>query len=224
MSPAGAGRVEPVVPAPMEAVVLTGRHVRLEPLGPEHLDGLVAAAAENRTSYTFTSVPHGLDEMRAAIDGAIAYHSAGLGLGFATIWSGEARSSGGRPVGSTRFLDPQRWPHGPYPSEHLDSIEIGSTWLAASAQRTVVNTEAKLLMLRHAFDVLGVHRVVLNTDVRNERSRDAIERIGARFEGVLHGFRFGVEGTPRDTATFAIVARDWPDVRAKLEARVNASA
>jgi RimJ/RimL family protein N-acetyltransferase len=105
----------------------------------------------------------------------------------------------------------------------LDSIEIGSTWLAASAQRTAVNTEAKCLMLVHAFDVLGVHRVVLNTDVRNERSRAAIARIGATFEGVLHTYRYGVEGTPRDTATFAIPVRDWPTVRERLEARLSAS-
>jgi N-acetyltransferase len=76
-------------------------------------------------------------------------------------------------------------------------------------------------MLVHAFDVLGVNRVVLNTDARNERSRNAIARIGATFEGVLHGFRYGVEGTPRDTATFAIPVREWPDVRARLEARLN---
>ena len=114
-----------------------------------------------------------------------------------------------RVVGSTSFLDPQRWPGG---GGRLDSIEIGATWLAASAQRTAVNTEAKLLMLAHAFDALGVHRVVLNTDARNDRSRAAIARIGATFEGVLHSFRYGVEGTPRDTATFAIPARDWPEV------------
>ena len=84
-----------------------------------------------------------------------------------------------------------------------------------------MNTEAKLLMLAHAFDVLGVHRVVLNTDARNERSRAAIARIGATFEGVLHSFRYGVEGTPRDTATFAITARDWPGVRARSSKRAR---
>jgi RimJ/RimL family protein N-acetyltransferase len=85
----------------------------------------------------------------------------------------------------------------------------------------VINTEAKLLMLEHAFDVWHVHRVVLNTDARNARSRAAIERIGATFEGVLRSFRIGVEGTPRDTATFAVTARDWPDVRARLVARLR---
>jgi RimJ/RimL family protein N-acetyltransferase len=128
---------------------------------------------------------------------------------FATI----DRASG-RAVGSTRYMS--------IVPEHR-RLEIGWTWLAPPWQRTGANREAKLLMLAHAFDVMDVHRVVLNTDARNERSRAAIARIGATFEGVLHGFRYGVEGTPRDTATFAIRASEWPEVRARLEARVNAT-
>ena len=140
---------------------------------------------------------------------------AGIRIGFATVHLPDQRI-----VGSTSFLDPQHWRRSDR-DRLFDSIEIGSTWLAASAQRTAVNTEAKLLMLEHAFDGWHVHRVVLNTDARNERSRAAIARIGATFEGVLHGFRYGVEGTPRDTATFAITARDWPEVRARLVARLT---
>jgi RimJ/RimL family protein N-acetyltransferase len=200
---------------PFEPVVLTGEHVRLEPLVPEHVPGLVAAAAEDRSTYDLTPVPEGEAAFRWNVDFAERDRAAGRRLVFATVSVAEPR-----PVGSTSFLDPQRWPGGP-PDRLLDSIEIGSTWLAASAQRTVVNTEAKLLMLDHAFDVFDVHRVVLNTDARNERSRAAIARIGATFEGVLHGFRYGVEGTPRDTATFAITARGWPEVRARLEARLR---
>jgi RimJ/RimL family protein N-acetyltransferase len=198
-----------------EPVVLAGDHVRLEPLAPRHVPGLVAAAAEDRSTYDWTPVPNGEAELRAAVELAERERVAGTRLGFATVHLPDAMI-----VGSTSFLDPQRWQRSDR-APSFDSIEIGSTWLAASAQRTVVNTEAKLLMLDHAFDVWNVHRVVLNTDARNERSRAAIERIGATFEGVLHSFRMGVEGTPRDTATFAITARDWPEVRARLVARLT---
>jgi RimJ/RimL family protein N-acetyltransferase len=197
----------------IEPVVLSGRFVRLEPLTLEHVPALDAAASEDRAAYDWTPVPEGEAAHRRYVENMISEHAAGNRLAFATV-----RIDEDRVVGTTSFLDPQRWPGG---GGKLDSIEIGSTWIGASAQRTVVNTEAKLLMLVHAFDVLGVNRVVLNTDARNERSRAAIARIGARFEGVLHGFRYGVEGTPRDTATFAIPVREWPDVRARLEARLK---
>jgi RimJ/RimL family protein N-acetyltransferase len=196
-----------------EPVVLSGTHVRLEPLAPEHIDGLVAASSEDRATFNWTTVPDGEHALRATVEQSERERVAGTRLAFATHLDE-------RIVGSTSFLDPQRWPGGP-PGRGLDSIEIGATWLAASAQRTVANSEAKLLMLVHAFEVYGVQRVVLNTDARNERSRAAIARIGATFEGVLRGFRYGVEGTPRDTATFAIPAREWPEVRARLEARLT---
>jgi RimJ/RimL family protein N-acetyltransferase len=195
-----------------EPVVLSGEHVRLEPLAPHHVPGLVAAASEDRSTYDWTPVPRDQSAFRWNVDFAERERVAGRRLVFATVNAAE-----NRPVGSTSFLDPQRWP-GSDRGDAIDSIEIGATWLAASAQRTPINTEAKLLMLDHAFDAYEVHRVVLNTDARNDRSRAAIARIGATFEGVLHGFRYGVEGTPRDTATFAITAHDWPDVRARLAA------
>jgi N-acetyltransferase len=201
-----------VSPAPFAGPVLAGRVVRLEPVTAEHVAGLAAAASEDRSTYNWTPVPEGVDQFRALVEQARAEQDAGRRLTFATM------TVAGRVVGSTSFLDPQRWPGG---GAHLDSIEIGATWIAASAQRTAVNTEAKLLMLTHAFDELGVHRVVLNTDARNDRSRAAIARLGATFEGVLHSFRYGVEGTPRDTATFAIPARAWPEVRAGLVARLE---
>lgn len=199
---------------PFDPVVLAGQFVRLEPLATEHVPGLVAAATEDRSTYNWTPVPEDEAAIRASVEFAARERAEGRRLVFATV-----DIALDRPVGSTSYLDPQRWPGGA--ASGLDSIEIGATWLAASAQRTVANTEAKLLMLVYAFDTLGVHRVVLNTDARNERSRAAIERIGATFEGVLHSFRYGVEGTPRDTATFAVTARGWPDVRARLEARVR---
>ncbi len=198
-----------------DPVVLAGEHVRLEPLNQDHVPGLVAAAAEDRSNYQWTSVPEGDDEISSSIERAVRERESGHALAFATI-----SASDGRVVGSTSFLDPQRWPRSD--ASHIyDSIEIGSTWLAASAQRTAINTEAKLLMLDHAFDVWNVHRVVLNTDERNERSRAAIARIGATFEGVLHSYRIGVEGTARNTATFAIPRSDWSEVRDRLEARLK---
>jgi RimJ/RimL family protein N-acetyltransferase len=200
--------------APIEPVVLTGRFVRLEPLTLAHVPALDAAASQDRSAFGWTPVPDGEAAHRRYVEQMISEHAAGRRLGFATV-----RIADDLVVGTTSYLDPQRWPGG---GGRLDSIEIGSTWIGASAQRTVVNSEAKLLMLARAFDVMDVHRVVLNTDARNERSRAAIARIGATFEGVLHGFRYGVEGTPRDTATFAIRAPEWPEVRARLEARVNA--
>jgi RimJ/RimL family protein N-acetyltransferase len=203
------------VSTPFPAVALTGRFVRLEPVERVHVAALAAAAAEDRTSYGWTPVPDGEVEFAANVEDVLAERAAGRRLAFATV---AREGDHERVVGSTSFLDPQRWPGG---GSRLDSIEIGATWLAASAQRTPVNTEAKLLMLAHAFDTLGVHRVALNTDARNDRSRAAIARIGATFEGVLHSFRYGVEGTPRDTATFAIAARDWPAVREQLEARLS---
>jgi len=198
-----------------DPVVLAGEHVRLEPLGPAHIPGLVAAAAEDRTTYNWTPVPEDAAQIREWVERGENERAAGLAIAFATTTAAD-----GRVVGSTSFLDPQRWARSDH-DRRFDSIEIGATWLAASAQRTAINTEAKLLMLDHAFTVYKVHRVVLNTDARNERSRAVIERIGATFEGVLRSFRIGVEGTPRDTATFAITARDWPDVRARLVDRLR---
>jgi len=207
------------VSAPViEPVVLTGRFVRLEPLTLTHVPALDAAASVDRATYDWTPVPDGEAAHRRYVENMIAEHAAGTRLAFATVRIDEDRPGDGRVVGTTSYLDPQRWPGG---GGKLDSIEIGSTWIGASAQRTVVNTEAKLLMLVYAFDELRVNRVVLNTDARNERSRNAIARIGATFEGVLHGFRYGVEGTPRDTATFAIPVREWPAARARLEARLS---
>jgi N-acetyltransferase len=200
---------------PFEPVVLSGEHVRLEPLVPDHVPGLVAAAAEDRSNYQWTMVPDGEGELRATIENAERERVAGARLAFATVRLPEEVI-----VGSTSFLDPQRWSRSD-PNRPFDSIEIGATWLAASAQRTAINTEAKFLMFEHAFGIWNVHRVVLNTDERNERSRAAIARVGATFEGVLRGFRYGVEGTPRNTATFSVTAREWPEVRARLEARIK---
>jgi RimJ/RimL family protein N-acetyltransferase len=105
-----------------------------------------------------------------------------------------------------------------------DVVDIGFTWLARSAQRTPVNTEAKLLMMGHAFEVWEVHRVALQTDVRNARSRAAIERIGGQLDGILRADRPGADDTVRTSARFSILAAEWPVTKARLTARLHAGA
>jgi len=128
-------------------------------------------------------------------------------------------------VGATRFCEIAywQWPPGAGHQRHdvPDVVDIGFTWLSASAQRTMVNTEAKLLMMRHAFESWSVHRVALQTDVRNERSRAAIERIGSRLDGIMRADRPGADDTVRTSARFSIVAEEWPAAKARLQARLE---
>ncbi len=202
------------MPQPLRPVTLMGDHVRLEPLGTHHADGLAAAAAVDRATFGLTWVPDGVTETRAYIDDLLAQYADGLVQPFAQI-----DVATDAPVGCTRYLDLIWWRGRPEP----DEIEIGGTWLGAAAQRTGVNTEAKFLLLRHAFETLGVWRVQICTDVRNERSRRAIERIGATFEGVLRSHRLTAgtdEPAPRDTAVYSVVAREWPRVADGLRERL----
>ena len=205
----------------VEPAVLEGRHVRLEPLTPAHAPALVEAASGPRDSYGFTVVPSTLGEARSYIESALADQAAGRALPFAT----RARAVG-RVIGSPRFGNIEFWtwpadsPHA-RPDGTPDVVEIGWTWLAADAQRTAVNTEAKLLMLTHAFETWRVRAVKLNTDARNARSRAAIERIGARFDGVLRAHRTASDGGIRDNAAFSLLAEEWPAARAKLRARLT---
>jgi RimJ/RimL family protein N-acetyltransferase len=202
-------------------VVLEGRGVRLEPLSRAHAAGLLAAASASRDTYGFTLVPGTAAETAAYIDAALGEQEAGRALPFATI--DRAR---GVVVGCTRLFNIEFWPWPPGNAnqrgvERPDVAEIGWTWLAAAAQRTSINTEAKLLMLAHAFDHWRVHRVSLMTDARNQRSRNAILRLGARFDGVLRAARPASDGAIRDTAAFSILEAEWPAVRANLEARLK---
>ena len=202
-------------------VILEGRHVQLEPLTPAHAPALVEAASGQRDTYGFTVVPGSLAEARTYIESALADQAAGRALPFAT-----RSHAGGRVIGSTRFgnIEFWAWPaDSPYarPDGSPDVVEIGWSWLAADAQRTAVNTEAKLLMLGHAFERWQVHRVTLKTDARNMRSRNAIERIGARFDGVLRCARPASDGGIRDTAAFSLLAEEWPAARARLHARLT---
>ena len=183
------------------------------PLGHEHAEALALAAAESRDSYGFSPVPHGIDEVRQYIASALGARDKGLRFAFATLYRGRA-------VGSTSYSDyePWKWPEGSLlqRTDRPDVLEIGYTWLAASAQRTRCNTEAKRLMLAHAFETWQAHRVCLRTDVRNERSRNAIARLGAQFEGVRRADKPSSDGLVRDSAFFSILLAEWPAVRARL--------
>ena len=148
--------------------------------------------------------------MRSYVEGLLRAHAKGTALPFATV-----DRATDRVVGATRFLNVEfwDWPAGnPYQrGAHLpDVVEIGGTWLAQSAQRSAVNTEAKLLMLAHAFEAWRVHRVSLVTDARNARSRNAILRLGARFDGILRAVRVASDFTIRDTAAYSILESEWP--------------
>jgi N-acetyltransferase len=200
-------------------LTLEGSVVRLEPLALAHAEGLAAAAAEDRSSYSFTWVPDGVVASRAMIETALGSQAAGVALPFAV-----RRLADQAIVGSTRFLDLEVfvWPPGsglgslPSDDRPPTVAEIGSTWYAGSAQRTAINTECKLLMLRHAFEVWNVERMTLKTDARNQQSRAAIERLGARFDGVLRVHMPASDGTLRDTAYYSIRTSEWPEVRATL--------
>jgi RimJ/RimL family protein N-acetyltransferase len=197
-----------------ENITLQGAHVRLEPLGPHHVDRLVAAAS-NPELYRWSPVPQSKVEAQKYVDTALAWKDAGTAVPFATV-----RQSDNAVIGSTRFWNIERWA---WPENHPlfgratpDACEIGYTWLAPSAIRTPANTEAKFLMLQHAFDVWKVLRVCFHTDSRNQRSRAALERIGAQFEGVLRAHRMAADLIPRDSVRYSILMSEWPSLKQKL--------
>ncbi len=206
--------------AAIQPVLLEGRFVRLEPLERTHIPALVLAASEHRETYSWTFVPDGEPEMTEYVEAAIGLRALREAVPFATI-----DRVTGRVVGSTRFakFEHHAWPPGNVNQRGIqfpDGVEIGWTWLAASAQRTPINTEAKYLMLRHAFETWKVYAVRLKTDRRNERSRAAIERIGASLDGVIRAERVGSDGTLRDTAFYSMVEAEWPGAKGELEARL----
>ena len=198
-----------------EAPRLQGGYVRLEPLELRHAEGLAAASAVDPSLYQWSPIPRGKLEAAQYIETALEWYAAGTAVSFATL-----RISDGVVIGSTRFFNLERWA---WPGGHPlhgrstpDACEIGYTWLARSAIRTAANTEAKLLMLTHAFETWEVLRVCLHTDVRNQRSRAAIERIGGQFEGILRAHRMAADFIPRDSARYSIIAAEWPTVKQRL--------
>jgi len=203
----------------LEPLSLTGRHVRLEPLRLEHAPALLAAADESRGSFGWTLVPTDLDGMRAYVATALAEQARGESMPFAV------QDAAGAVVGSTRFMSIERWRWpGPPPEPAAlgpDALEIGFTWYAARVQRTALNSEAKLLLCTQAFEGWRVRRVLWKTDARNERSRAAILRIGARFDGVLRAHRPGADGAVRDTAFFSMLGSEWPEAKLSLLRRLR---
>jgi N-acetyltransferase len=190
---------------------LEGDHVRLEPLGVRHVPGLLKAAAQDPSLYQWVLVPQDEPAMRRHVEDALAARARGIAVPFAVV-----RRRDETVIGSTRFHWLDYWRRRE-PREAPDTCEIGYTWLAREALRTGANTEMKRLMLTHAFEVWGVRSVCLHTDVRNQRSRDAIQRIGGTFEGVLRAHRLAVDQSPRDSARFSITAAEWPAVRQHLQ-------
>lgn len=204
----------------LEAFNLSGRYLRLEPLSHVHCEGLIAASAGDPELYAWSAVPVGRDAVVRYIDTALALREAGLALAFAHV-----RLRDGAVLGSTRFFDMECWAwqagHARYSRRDPDVCEIGYTWLTPSAIRTAANTEAKLLMLTHAFEVWDVLRVCLHTDARNQRSQAAIERIGGKFEGVLRAHRLAADFIPRDSYRYSIVAAEWPEAKQKIVDRLR---
>lgn len=199
----------------MGDLMLSGRHVRLEPLARHHITGLVNASAGDPSLYRWSPVPQGEAEATRYVETALAWREAGTAVPFATV-----RVSDGAVIGSTRFWNIDRWA---WPADHErrgrtdpDVCEIGYTWLNQAAVRTAANTEAKLLMLTHAFENWAVLCVCFYTDARNERSRAALERIGGKFDGILRAHRMAADFVPRDSARYSIVAPEWPEVKGRL--------
>ncbi|MDO8364090.1 MAG: GNAT family protein [Actinomycetota bacterium] len=201
----------------LDPFTLTGRHVQLQPLAPHHAPALLAAANRDRGTFGHTVVPADLPSMQAYIDGLLADAQRDAAVPFAQV-----RVADGEPVGCTRFMNVVWWPERCTPVE----VEVGGTWLATDAQRSPLNTEAKLLLLTQAFERWQVFRVAICTDARNQQSRRAIERIGATLEGVLRNHRpsagdLGAPGRPRDTAAYSIIDSEWPAVRERLQERLG---
>lgn len=185
---------------------LTGTRVTLEPLTSDHATELASAVGDLwRTWYTHIPTPDGLP---AEIERRLALHDAGTMLPFAV-----RRNDSGEAVGMTTFM------HVDVPNRR---VEIGSTWLAKNAQRTGINTEAKLLMLEYAFEVLNCIAVEFRTHWHNRQSRQAIAELGAKQDGVLRNHSIGANGTLRDTVVFSIIASEWPTVRLGLWEKLNA--
>jgi len=202
-----------VLPQP----TLEGTLVRLEPLVPAHAGALAqAATGASPELYRWTHVPGTHEDAARYIDAALAMRDSGTALPFATV-----RRADGRVVGSTRIFNIERWA---WPTEHErhgrmegDVAEIGYTWLSSTALRTGINTEAKLLQLSYCFETLGLLGVCLHTDARNQRSRAAMERIGAHLDGTLRAHRLAMDLVARDSIRCSFVAKEWAATKKHLE-------
>ncbi len=195
----------------MQPPTLEGRHVRLEPLADLHAPDLLAAAQDDEVwRYMPIARPRTLLDVERMIAEALAAQDRGEQLPFAIL-----ERASGRAIGSTRYLDLRLAHRG---------LEIGWTWIAPAFQRSAINTECKLLLLTHAFEAFGCLRVQLKTDLRNLRSQAAIERLGARREGVLRKHFVLWDGYVRDTLMYSITDSEWPEVQLRLSAALRSSA
>jgi RimJ/RimL family protein N-acetyltransferase len=198
------------------AVTLVGRHVTLTPVTIDDVPGLVLAASGDRSTFRWSTIPDDLEGMSAVIQKQLDDQDGGTAVPFVT-----RRTDTGEIIGMTRFLLLRQWRGRPFP----DAAEIGGTFYAAPWQRTACNTEAKLLMMSHAFDVWDVQRLDLKSDARNERSRRAMERLGAQFEGVLRSWQpsqvDGEEGQTRDSSMYSVLPSEWPAIKARLTKRLQ---
>ena len=183
-------------------IVLAGRHVRLAPMSADHADALVSASREGELwRLWYTSVPEP-GAMAGEIERRLTLLAAGSMLPFTVFSEPE-----GRIVGMTTFMN--------IDAAHR-RVEIGSTWYAGSVQKSPLNTEAKLLLLAHAFDDLGCIAVEFRTHFLNQQSRRAIERLGAKLDGILRSHQRASDGSLRDTCCYSIIASEWPAVRSHL--------
>ena len=196
-----------MAPLQIQPVTLEGRHIRLEPLTLNHHDALCEIGLDDELWRWIPTPVKSREDMLDYIRLALQWQSDGTALPFATI-----EQSRGRAVGSTRYMNIDK------PNRH---VEIGATWIGRPWQRTAVNTEAKYLMLHHAFETLGCFRVELKTDVLNQQSRNAILRIGASQEGIFRKHVLCADGRLRDSVYFSIIDSEWPGVKARLEEKLN---
>jgi N-acetyltransferase len=191
----------------VEPVTLEGRHVRLEPLAKAHIAGLAQVGLDEGL-WQWSPMPvRTNEEMAAYLETALQEQEHGVSLPFAIL-----EKATGRAIGSTRYGNIDRTHH---------RVEIGWTWVAREWQRTAINTEAKYLLLRHAFETLGCLRVELKTDSLNEKSRAAILRIGAKEEGIFRNHMITASGRIRHSVYFSIIESEWPAVKARLETMLN---
>ncbi|MEV7190821.1 GNAT family N-acetyltransferase [Streptomyces sp. NPDC093510] len=204
--------------------VLEGTAVRLVPLGSEHTAALVEAAQGERARFRYTDVPADEAGMRAYVERAVEGRARREMVPFAVVDAAEG--AGERVLGTTRFCYFEHWrwrdEHRPRPVGVPEAVQIGYTWLTHSAQGGGANREAKLLLLGVAFERWHMRRVTFRTDARNERSRRALESLGARLDGVLRAAQAGYDGAVRDNAVYSVLDSEWPAVRDRLQARVRA--
>jgi RimJ/RimL family protein N-acetyltransferase len=192
----------------VEPIILEGEKVRMEPLSMAHHADLCEAGLHEQLWKLIPTLVSTPEDMKDYIQTALNEQEKGISLPFATV-----EKMSGKAIGSTRF-------------GNIDAsnkrVEIGWTWISPDWQRTVVNTEAKYLMLKHAFETWKCNRVELKTDALNDRSRNAILRLGAKQEGIFRQHVVTYSGRLRDSVYFSIINTEWPEVKAKLEEKLAA--